>query len=230
MVTSVGLALTATFCCAMVGMLVLTALDHDPGLARKKKTRSVLLCILLVSFTILCLILARLRPGLPVLLVLAISALIFMTPAYLRLRNPDRYHKDDRSPWLWRWRTYIPQRSASNYLRRLDKVGRELKTRPLDPILNLRALELALRCNENNRALYHCHLLDEILLPGSAHEHVLHTQVFILSHRQRRTEDAENVLQRLESLYPVDYRHDFPPRSEEPSARSGGDSDSSQAL
>ena len=229
MLASIGIALTPTILCAMVGMVVLAALDQSPELARRKRTRSLLLCILIVSFTVLCFILLKIRPGRPAMGLLAISALAFMTPAYLRLRNPDKYRKDDRSPWLWRLRTHIPHRSASNYLSRLEKLEQKLKLRPLDPILNLQALELALRCNENNRALFHCHVLDEVLSSGSAHEHVLRNQIFILSHRQRRHEDAENVIQRLEKLYPVEYRHDEPPRREG-SSTSSGENESGQSL
>ena len=226
MLTSAGLALTPTFFCAMVGMLVLTALEQNPDLARNRKTRSILLFILGASFAILCLLLLRLRPMLPVMLILSLGALLFQIPACLRLRYPDQYRKDDRSPWLWRWRSRIPRRSPTSYLRSLDRVHRSLENRPLDAILHLKAMELALRCNENNRALYHCHVLDEVLSPGTAHEHTLRCQIYLLSHRQRRYEDAEGVLQRLESLYPVDYPHDLPPLREE-SSTSSGDSDSS---
>ena len=221
MLTSTGLAMTPTFFCAMVGMLVLTALDQNPDLARNKKTRTILLCILGASFSLLCLLLLRLKPALPVMLVLAISALLFQIPAYLRLRHPERYRKDDRSPWIWRWRTYIPQRSPGTYLKMLKRTHHSLEKRPLDPILHLKAMELAVRCNENNRALYHCHVLDEVLSPGTAHEHVLRCQVYLLSHRQRRHEDAEHVLQRIESLYPVEMPHDTPPRREESSTPFG---------
>lgn len=221
MLTSTGLAMTPTFFCAMVGMLVLTALDQNPDLARNKKTRTILLCVLGVSFSLLCLLLLRLKPALPILLALAFSALLFQIPAYLRLRYPERYRKDDRSPWLWRWRSHIPQRNPGTYLKMLERTHRLLERNSLDPILHLKAMELALRCNENNRALYHCHVLDEVLSPGTAHEHVLRCQVYLLSHRQRRHEDAEQVLQRLEMLYPVRMPHDTPPQKEESSASSG---------
>ena len=91
MLTSTGLAMTPTFFCAMVGMLVLTALDQNPDLARNKKTRTILLCVLGASFSLLCLLLLRLKPALPILLTLAFSALLFQIPAYLRLRHPDLY-------------------------------------------------------------------------------------------------------------------------------------------
>ena len=118
MLTSAGLALTPTFFCAMVGMLVLTALEQNPDLARNRKTRSILLFILGASFAILCLLLLRLRPMLPVMLILSLGALLFQIPAYLRLRYPDQYRKDDRSPWLWRWRSRIRWRGRASPRRR----------------------------------------------------------------------------------------------------------------
>jgi hypothetical protein len=225
MLTSTGLAMTPTFFCAMVGMLVLTALDQNPDLARNKKTRTILFCVLGVSFSLLCLLLLRLKPALPIMITLAAAAFLFQVPAYLRLRYPDRYRQNDRSPWMWRIRSHVSNGSPGGYLRKLERIQQSLRRRPLDPILHLKAMELALRCNENNRALYHCHVLDEVLSTGTAHEHVLRCQIYLLSHRQRRHEDAENVLQRLESLYPTDFPHDLPPQREESSASSGdGDS------
>ena len=65
-----------------------------------------------------------------------------------------------------------------------------------------KAMELALITNENSRALYHAHLLDEILPQGSAHAHVLWSTGEILVNRQRRPADAISVVRRLGTLYP----------------------------
>ena len=225
MLPSVGLALTASLVCSMVGMLALMALDYDPELARKKNSRSFILSGLIAIFAVLCLILFRLRPPLPIFGLFSLGTLMFMWPAFRRLNNPDSRMSRDRSPWLWRWRTRLNNRRPESCLRKLEKIERQFAAAPLDPILHLKALELSLACNENTRALYHCHVLDEILDRGSAHEHTLRAQLFIMSHRQRRNEDAEKVLKRIDSLYPIDFQHDLPPRREETSTP-GSDQDS----
>ena len=73
----------------------------------------------------------------------------------------------------------------------------------MEPILQLKALELALAAKDDSMALYHAHLLDEILSPGEAHAHVLWTIARIISVPQKRPEDALSVLRRIEQLYPA---------------------------
>ena len=109
----------------------------------------------------------------------------------------------DDSPFLWQVRSSIRRGNARNYQTRLEAIEKRLQTRSMDPILRLKALNLALAAHENSRALYHAHLLDEILPLGSAHAEVLWKTIQIMALRQRRPADAIPVLKRFEHLYPA---------------------------
>jgi hypothetical protein len=92
-------------------------------------------------------------------------------------------------------------------------------------MLRLRAMELALAANENSRALYHAHLLDEILPQGEAHAHVLWTTAQVIAIRQRRPADAMAVLNRFEKLYPS-HGEQMPSRRWPSESRAPGEEDS----
>lgn len=202
MIASIGIALTPTFLCAMTGMALLVILDAAPTLGHKRSARAMLLGVLIISFSILCAILLHLRIGPLAMLTLATSAMLFLLPATLRIAIRAREGHHDSSPWLWRWRSRPGRGGFRQHHQKLLQVEKKLRQRPLDAILRLKAMELALITNENSRALYHAHLLDEILPQGSAHAHVLWSTGEILVNRQRRPADAISVVRRLGTLYP----------------------------
>jgi len=202
LIASIGIALTPTFLCAMTGMALLVILDAVPTLGQKRSARAILLGVLIISFSILCAILLQLRIHPLVMLTLATSAMLFMLPATLRIALRAREGHNDPRPGLGRWRSRPRRGGVRQQHQRLNQVEKKLLDRPMDAILRLRAMELALAANENSRALYHAHLLDEILPRGSAHAHVLRSTCEILVKRQRRPADAICTLGRLEKLYP----------------------------
>ena len=202
LIASIGIALTPTFLCAMTGMALLVILDAVPTLGYKRSARAILLGVLIISFSILCAILLQLRMQPLVMLTLATSAMLFMLPATLRIALRAREGPNDTSPWLWRWRSRPGRGGVQQQHQRLNQVEKKLLDQPMDAILRLRAMELALAVNENSRALYHAHLLDEILPQGSAHAHVLRSTCEIMVKKQHRPADAICTLGRLEKLYP----------------------------
>lgn len=202
MLASIGLALTPALLCSMVGMALFLVLDADPGLCRRRTTRGLLLSILIGSFAFLCAILLYLRVPLPILIVLAGSALLFHLPAILRIASQAQEPVPDESPLLWRWRSSVRWGSTRKLLGKLQRLEKQMREDPLNPILRLKAMEVALAANENSRALYHAHILDEILPQGEAHAHVLWTTAQVIAVRQRRPADAMAVLNRFEKLYP----------------------------
>ncbi len=202
LLASIGIALTPTFLCAMTGMALLVILDADSTLGRKRSTRAFLLAVLISSFAFLCAFLLQLPIHPLVKLILAIGAMLFLLPATFQIALRAKAEQVDRSPLLWRWRCRPGRGGTRQHLMKLDQLEMKLRKQPMDAILHLQALELALVANENSRALYHAHLLDEILPVGSAHAHVLWTTSEILVTRQRRPGDAIPVLRRLDTLYP----------------------------
>ncbi len=203
MLATIGLALTPTFLCAMVGMALLLCIDSSPNLTKTRSGRWLLLCVLISTFASLCAILLFLRIPLAATAVLAGSALLFLLPPLLRIALMTHQAEADESPFLWQVRSSIRRGSARNYQTRLEVIEKRLQTRSMDPILRLKALNLALAANENSRALYHAHLLDEILPLGSAHAEVLWKTIQIMALRQRRPADAIPALKRFEQLYPA---------------------------
>lgn len=202
MLGSLGFALTPTFLCAMTGMALLVILDADPSLGRRRTTRFLLLSTLIIAFTFLCVILIQL-PIQPLgKLVLATGAMLFLLPATFQLTRRAKEGQIDKSPLLWHWRCRPWWREARQCLLKLDQLEIKLKKRPLHAILRLKAMETALLAGEDLRALYHAHILDEILPMGSAHAHVLSTTSEILAKNQERSADAIPVLRRLDALYP----------------------------
>jgi len=203
LLASIGLALTPTLLCAMFGMVVLLILDTAPGLVRNRGIIGLFLAAIIGSFALLCSILLYLKIPFLVTLALGGSALLFLLPATFRIAARDGQKHLDMSPFLWRWRSAAGSGSPEKMRARLAEVQRQLRSKPMDPILQLKALELALAAKDDSMALYHAHLLDEILSPGEAHAHVLWTIARIISVTQKRPEDALSVLRRFEELYPA---------------------------
>ncbi len=223
MLASITLALTPTFLCAMTAMALLVILDTKPTLGQKRSTRAIFLFILTISFALLCAILLQLPIHPLVKVTLATAAMFFSLPATLKIAMRAREEPHDSSPLLWRWRSRPGWGGTRQHLMNLGLLEEKLRLQPLDAILNLKAMELALAAHANSRALYHARLLDEILPEGSAHAHVLWVTSEILVHRQRRPADAISVLRRLEKLYPThekSLRQDpWPSQSKPPSHR-----------
>jgi len=226
LLASIGLALTPTLLCAMIGMALFLILEADPGLCRRRTTRGVLLAALIGSFAFLCAILLYLRVPLPILIVLAGSALLFHLPAILRIASHAQEPIPDESPLLWRWRSSVGWGTARQHLGKLQRLEKKIREDPMNPMLRLRAMELALAANENSKALYHAHLLDEILPQGAAHAHVLWTTAQVIAIRQRRPADAMSVLNRFEKLYPS-RGEQMPSRRWPSESRAPGDGDGS---
>ena len=194
----------------MTGTGLLVILDADPSLGRRRATRAILLTSLMVSFGFLCTILLQIPIQPLVKLTLALAAMLFLLPATFQLALRAGEGRTDRSPFLWHWRSSQWRRDTRWCLRKLDQLEQKLKKQPMNAILRLSAMETALIANENSRALYHAHLLDEILLEGSAHAHVLRTTVEIMTSRQCRPDDANPVQRRLDHLYPEQRPHNIP--------------------
>lgn len=226
MLASIGLALTPTLLCAMIGLALFLVLEADPGLCRRRTPRGVFLSALIGSFAFLCSILLYLRVPLPAMIVLAGSALLFHLPAILRVASQAQEPIPDESPLLWRWRSSVGWGNPRKLLGKLQRLEKKLRKDPMNPMLRLRAMELALAANENSRALYHAHMLDEILPQGEAHAHVLWTTAQVIAIRQRRPADAMGVLNRFENLYPAQGEQ-MPSRRWPSESKAPGDEDGS---
>ena len=139
-----------------------------------------------------------------------LDAMLFLLTATFQIALRAKEEQVDKSPFLWRWRSRPWRKGTRQCLLKLDQLEQKLKKQPMDAILRLRAMETALVANENSRALYHAHLLDEILSQGSAHAHVLWTTGELLALRQQRQGDAIAVLRRLDNLYPAHRKNKMP--------------------
>ncbi|MDE0960251.1 MAG: hypothetical protein OSB09_05670 [Planctomycetota bacterium] len=221
MLASIGLALTPTLLCAMFGMVILLILDGEPRLARHRSVMGLFLTAIIGSFALLCSILLYLKIPMLVTLIMGGTALLFLLPATFRIAARDGQKHLDASPLLWRWRSAPGSGPPDQMRTRLDAVQRQLVLKPMDPILHLKAMELALAARDDSLALYHAHLLDEILSSGEAHAHVLWTIARVIAVQQQRPEDALCVLRRFEQLYPAQREKMREPRwpTESPSPR-----------
>ncbi|HIA28668.1 MAG TPA: hypothetical protein EYN79_11260 [Planctomycetes bacterium] len=213
-VTSIGPALGPTVLCALLGAALHLVLSQKSGVVDRPFLRPIFLCTIFLAFTTSCALLVEREVALPVVGACTILILLSFLPALVQLLGDQEVRAPllksmglrHRSPWGWRWRCRMVLGSEEACRGRLEKKTLALTARPIDAMLRLEVMELCLFLGELELALYHAHVLDEMLPTGDAHAHCLWRQAHILAERQLLLAEAQPVLNRLVTTYPEDSR------------------------